>query len=109
MCEIIIYKRDGIFLINPNRIIYIRARGSYCFIKLKNQDDILVSMNLKTIQSLLSESYFFYRVHRSWIINVRLVERIMYSSGNSYKIHLKTGDIVPIVSKEKKTLLSMLH
>ncbi len=51
-------------------IVAIQANGSYTDIHLSNTKIITTSKNLKHYESLLEKEAYFFRSHRSWIVNI---------------------------------------
>lgn len=82
----------GFELINLENIISIEANGMYSEITLKHSEKILITKPLKQIE-LQIESSDFFRVHRSYLINIQHVKRfdseksIIVMSDNSF-VHL---------------------
>jgi two-component system LytT family response regulator len=87
---------DFLFLVVGSRhrflrvgwIVTIRAAGDYSELLLADGSKGLVLKALKEWESRLPPQYFF-RIHRSAIINVEYVERIEELHGLSLKVHMK--------------------
>lgn len=59
--------------IKIKEIIMLRADGSYCEIYLANNEKLLTSKNLKYFEDLLNEIPYFFRCHKSYIVNLKTV------------------------------------
>jgi two-component system, LytTR family, response regulator len=83
--------------IKLNALIAIEAQESYCTIYC-TEKKYTVSRNLKYFENLLSENNRFFRVHKSWIINIDFLENY---SKSLLEIRLKNG-MTTKLSKYKK-------
>lgn len=85
-----------------NEILYIEASGSYCYIHLSNNSKILLTTSLAELQDHLPIEIFI-RTHRSFIVNINYIERIL---GNLIYI----GEMaIPIGRENKKEIFSRLN
>ncbi len=96
---------EGINFFNTQDIIYCKADGSYTTIILTNNQSFLVSKNLKDFESILSESGFC-RVHHSYIINLRHVQK--YIKGEGGYVILTDNHHVDISRRKKEEFLALL-
>jgi two-component system LytT family response regulator len=71
-----------------NSIVCISAAGDYSQVVTSDQEKSLVLKSLKEWEDRLPEKYFT-RIHRSTIINVEYIERIVGWFNRSYQVHLK--------------------
>ncbi|HLS31395.1 MAG TPA: LytTR family DNA-binding domain-containing protein [Flavobacteriaceae bacterium] len=84
--------------LNADEIIYCESDGNYCKINLVDKKPLFISKTLKEVENLLPEQKFF-RVHNSYIINLKKV--IEYLKTQGYVI-LDTQKEIP-VSRNKKS------
>jgi len=91
-----IKKMGSIELLEISDIAYIQAEGHYSLIKLtkKNNSTALHAKNIEKIMQLLPEN--FLRVHRSYIVNMNLVKKLIIEEGSRYSIVLNNDAVVPI-------------
>lgn len=68
-------------IIYMNDIVAIEAQRAYATIYLKNNESVLVSKSLKSLEDLLPQGSNFIRTHRSWLINSCYVESFSLSKG----------------------------
>lgn len=86
-------------IIEVKDLIYLEADDNYT--KLFIQEDfIIVSKTLKYFESLLDKSIFF-RIHKSYLINVNYVVEIIKDNNNHY-VALKNGTKVLIARRRLK-------
>jgi two-component system LytT family response regulator len=96
----------GIEIIKVEDIMYLEADGSYTKIILSNDPPLMVSKNLKYFEEQLSDEPGFFRNHRSYIINVAFIKRVVKSSGGS--IQLLNGSSLPITIERIEPLIEIL-
>ncbi|WP_052591862.1 LytTR family DNA-binding domain-containing protein [Aureispira sp. CCB-QB1] len=70
----------------PASIIAIEAEGAYSKIYFDDATDYLVSKSLGQFEKELSEFQFFFRTHKSWLVNLNQVESL---NNGAYIIYLK--------------------
>lgn len=58
-----------------SEIFYLKAEGDYVFLNLKNGEKILLRDTLVSIEQTIESSLFF-RIHRSFLINLYEIETI---------------------------------
>jgi two-component system response regulator LytT len=98
-CKYLSVKKAGeIQLISLEDIDYIQADGHYTWLNLTSPIDdskkILHSKNIEKINQLLPES--FIRVHRSYLVNMRMVRSLKLQEGSKYTLLLNSGEEVPV-------------
>ncbi|WP_298518840.1 LytTR family DNA-binding domain-containing protein [uncultured Kordia sp.] len=75
--SITIYEKSEYTTIRISNILYCEAAGSYTTIHLRNNQQLLFSRNLKSIENMLEHSDFF-RVHRSYLVNLQNVKKVTH-------------------------------
>ncbi len=86
-----INSKKGIFYLNKYQIIFIQASAMYSII-ITEQEEHVVSRPLKDFEFLTQD--FFFRNHRSYIVNCHFVKRI--SNQNGSEVELMNGQILPL-------------
>ncbi len=100
--EEVYIKEDGRFLrLNYDDILYFENVGDYVRIKTTKGSHIIYS-TLKNIYKKLDQTKF-YRVHRTYIVNMNKIEDI---EDNSLVIG---GKVIPISRANKPTLMARIH
>lgn len=90
---------DGLIFVDLLDIEVLEADGSYTAVWLADGRKILISKRIKYFETLLEKHPQFYRVHRSYLININLIKK--YSRKESY-IYMENSTTVKI-AREKKT------
>jgi len=68
--------RDEILFVKPSDILYLEARGAYTMIFFADGTQNLYTINIGQLEKKL-ESLQFFRVHRSYIINLSYIKKIV--------------------------------
>ena len=90
---------DKIELIPMSEIIFCQADGKYTNFFLLNGKKIMSSRNLGEYNSILDQNYFF-RIHHSYIINIRHIAKISKKDG--YFCELTNGTILPVAKRRQE-------
>jgi len=102
--KIILRTYDNIYLVRAADIICCESDGRYATFHLHSGDKIMVSNTLKYYQDILSE-FGFYRVHKSFLINMEHIQRFEKSEGGY--IILTNNLKVPVASRKREDLLEL--
>lgn len=89
---------DKIELIHMSEIIFCKAEGKYTNFFLLNGKKTMSSRNLGEYNNLLDNNYFF-RIHHSYIINLRHIIKISKKDG--YFCELSNGLILPVAKRRQ--------
>ncbi|MBK6391253.1 MAG: response regulator transcription factor [Saprospiraceae bacterium] len=97
---------EGFKLVDIEEIMYCAADDNYTDIHLKNKTKITASRTLKDIQNLLSDYQFFFRIHHSYLINLREVNQ--YIRGEGGYVIMNDGAQLNVSRSKKETLIRYL-
>ena len=104
--KIAIPTMEGLQMVYVDSLISCEADSNYTILHLKNKQKIIASRTLKEIQEML-EDYPFARVHRSFLINLKEVEK--YIKGEGGYMLMSDGSTVDVSSSRKEMLLKKLQ
>jgi two-component system LytT family response regulator len=90
---------DKIDLIPMSEIVFCQADGKYTSFLLLDGKKIMSSRNLGEYSTLLDPNYFF-RIHHSYIINIRHISKISKKEG--YFCELSNGVSLPIAKRRQE-------
>lgn len=101
----LLFIREGAILkrIDVHDIKWVHSDGNYITIHTSDQRFVL-KMSLKKICERLPD-HLFVRVHRSYVLQVSLIERIDFQES---EIHLTTGDTFPLGRGYKSELMDQI-
>lgn len=103
--KILLGTSEGLNVVNLSEIVHIEGEGSYCNIFLINKERLVVSKNMKELESLL-DSELFFRPHQSYIVNLNYVKKVLKDNGGV--ILLENNSKVPISRRRKEYFLEEL-
>lgn len=95
----------GFKILDHSSIQYIEAKGSYSNLRLANGTDLLVTKSIGEFESELSESSF-YRCHKSFMVNLDLVEE--YNQLDGGQCITKQGSVIPVARRKYSGFLSRI-
>ena len=87
-------KRGRIQLIPIEDVRYIKGAGAYAELFLVDGSKELHDKSLEKLEQLLSHS--FERVHKSYLVKMSEVKKIIVKSGSQYTAELNDGVLIPI-------------
>ena len=97
---------EGLQIIHSEEIYYCESDGGYTRFALKNGQIILISKTLKEVEEVL-ESKGFCRVHHSYLINLRYVQR--YIRGDGGEVVMANNKTLPVSRNKKQEFLGLLE
>jgi DNA-binding LytR/AlgR family response regulator len=92
LSRVIVKKNSEFHCINVNQIRYIEANGDYVLIYTESAR-YLKDHPMKYWEMHLPDDYFV-RIHRSFIVNIEMIAKIELYEKETYKVHLKNGDML---------------
>ncbi len=104
--KIVIPSNDGYRLVNLNDIIYCEASDSYTKIHIVGEKNVqMVSKPLKGYDTLLEDKGFF-RVHKSYLINMNHVKKIIKGVGSA--VVMSNDKMIPVSLRKKDSFFQHL-
>jgi two-component system LytT family response regulator len=104
--KLILKTTENIHLVDLQDIISCESADSYTIVHTATGDRIMVSKTLKEYDELLADCGFF-RVHKSFLINVAHIKRFEKQDGG--QIVLRNDVKIPVASRKRDELLEMLE
>ncbi|WP_046745169.1 LytR/AlgR family response regulator transcription factor [Kordia zhangzhouensis] len=101
--RITIYEKGQYISVRLSDVIYIEAFGNYTTVYTVNNKQSVISKNLKKVEDMI-EADNFYRVHRSFLINTKYIEK--FSKGGN--IIMSNQKEIPISIRNRKKVLEIL-
>lgn len=90
---------DGLQFIKIDDLLYFEADGSYTQVITKAKEKFMVCKKIKEFNELLQNDNRFYRVHRSYLVNVEKI--LKYSKKDGATLLFENNKVIP-VAREKK-------
>lgn len=95
----------GMTFVTINDIVRLEAKGGYTMVFLSDKKQIMVARNIKDYEGLLPE-LFFYRVHKSHIINLQKIQK--YQKGRGGHIIMEDGSSIEVSSRRREEFFQRL-
>lgn len=90
---------DGVLFVRFDDIYFLEADGMYTTFHFTNGKKNVISKPMKYFVGLLEAKDFFYKPHRSYLVNLKYLQKLVKRDGTY--IEMENGIRIP-VSKEKK-------
>ena len=87
---------NGYEILQIDDVIYLEADGSYTRIILRDGQPFVVSKKLKYFEDLLEDNPQFFRLHRSYMVNLDCIKKFLRLDGG--KVILHSGTELPVSS-----------
>ena len=105
--KVAVWKENAIVLLDPSAILYFTVLNKKVMVHTGN-DTYESGSSLEELEQLLCGSGFF-RSHKSFIVNMEYVERIVPWFNSTYMMNLKaTPEKIPVSRSYIKKLRSLL-
>ncbi len=96
---------DGVVFVSIENLVYIEACSSYSEFNMVDEKKHVASKSLAYYEDLLAQ-YTFFRVHKSFIVNLTHINK--YERGKGGSLIMSNGDRVPVARDKKHHLLELL-
>lgn len=100
--KIVLPDYEGFSMVKISDIIYCKADGSYTEVHLLNGKKITTSRLLKSLEELLPEQTF-YRIHKSYLVNLNLIKR--YNKMDGHQVLMENNVLLDVSERNKKEFL----
>lgn len=94
---------NTIKFIELDSILYFKADSSYTEIHFTDDSKLVVSRTLKNIEETLDGEQYFFRSHKSYLVNMKYVTAYVKSDGGY--LLLKNGKEIPVTPDKVQELL----
>ena len=98
--------QQAVHFIRPETILYSESDGNYSTLFFANGTRLVVSRTLKEVEEVLTH-YNFLRIHNSFIINLKHVNRYVKAEGGS--IEMTNGSQLPVSRQRKEEVMKALN
>lgn len=104
--NIAVATNESIEFISVSDIVLLEAQRSYTKLYLASGRELLISRNIKEFEDILMPYGNFFRPHRSYLINLRMVSRYNKTEGGS--IEMKNGSNIPLARDTRDIFLERM-
>ncbi len=97
----------GFLFVPYDEIIYLQAQGMYTDVFMKGRNKENICKPLGRFVEQLSKSPYFYKPHRSYLINLKFIKEVRKTDG--YYIVLENGKLIPVSRENKAEFLEIIE
>jgi len=97
--KLVISTMDSFHIIDKSEIVYVESDVNYSYLNLNNGEKVVSTQNLSIINGLLSEKEF-YRIHKSYLINVNFIKTILKADGGT--VVMENEIKIPVARRRKE-------
>ena len=90
-----------------DEIYVLEADGMYTTFNLSNNRKILISKPLKYFSDLLENKELFYKPHRSYLVNLKYLQKVVKKDGTY--IEMENEMRIPVSKEKKEELINLLQ
>ncbi len=105
--RIVVPSGQAMHFIKPMDIVMIKGEAAYSELHLTNGTKMLASKNLKHFEEMLAAIPFFFRSHKSYIVNIRAVQQYVKSDGGY--LNLKNNLKASLSSDKVEEFLALMQ
>ncbi|MFC4817504.1 LytR/AlgR family response regulator transcription factor [Flavobacterium sp. GCM10023249] len=98
---------EGVLFVKTDEICYLEADGMYTNFFLQNGKTILISKPMKYFTDLLENKELFYKPHRSYLVNLKYLQKLVKKDGTY--IEMENGERIPVSKERKEMLVNLLQ
>lgn len=96
---------EGFNVVKMSEVLYCEARDNFTRFYFRDQNKSMICRNLKFYEAALKD-FGFYRVHRSFIINLEYVTKYIKGKGGS--VIMEDGKEIAVSSSKKGELIKLI-
>ncbi len=97
-----IRKDETVVLVPLEEVLYFQGQDNYVKIQKKNGESEQHRKTLESLQKTLPPH--FMRIHKSYLVDLREIEKILTLGGSKYEVQLKNGLTLPLSRTRYKEL-----
>ena len=98
---------DGVLFVKLDEIYVLEADGMYTTFNLSNNRKLLISKPMKYFSDLLENKELFYKPHRSYLINLKYLQKVIKKEGTY--IEMENEMRIPVSKEKKEELIALLQ
>ena len=97
---------DGVLFVKLDEIYALEADGMYTNFHLSQNRKILISKPMKYFSDLLENKELFYKPHRSHLVNLKFLQKVVKKDGTY--IEMENDMCIPVSKEKREELINLL-
>jgi two-component system, LytTR family, response regulator len=102
---IAVSSNEGLHFLKIEDIMYFEATNCYTNIMMNNGSKFLISKTMGNFEDILQDNSLFFRVHKSFIVNLRYIKQ--YIRGEGGEIIMQDNTYITISRRRKQDFLDL--
>lgn len=98
---------DGVLFVKLEEIYVLEADGMYTNFHLIKNRKLLISKPMKYFADLLENKELFYKPHRSYLVNLKYLQKVVKKEGTY--IEMENEMRIPVSKEKKEELINLLQ
>jgi len=98
---------DGVLFVKLEEIYVLEADGMYTNFHLTKNRKLLISKPMKYFADLLENKELFYKPHRSYLVNLKYLQKVVKKEGTY--IEMENEMRIPVSKEKKEELINLLQ
>jgi two-component system LytT family response regulator len=94
----------GYIIKELSTVVYAKAISNYTEFYFEDRDKLLTTKTLLIFEKML-ESFGFFRIHQSYLVNFKFVTKF---DSEDLQLYLSNGEVLPVSNRRKSQLLELL-
>jgi two-component system, LytTR family, response regulator len=90
---------EGVIFVEIDDILFLKAENVYTEVYMKDGKKTLVSKPLKVFEKMLEDNKYFFRSHRSYLINIKHIKQYIKSDGGTV---IMDNEVEIPIARERK-------
>jgi two-component system, LytTR family, response regulator len=95
----------GTEVVRLNDILWCRAEGTWCRIRLTGNREFMENRNLKSLSGKLCHTPAFMRVHRMWLVNRQHIKTF---SSRKNELTMQDGKTIKVARRKKGVFVTAM-
>ena len=104
--KLVLPTMDGLEIVKMSEIVYCEAEDNFTVFRFTDGKKLMICRNLKFFETAL-DSFGFFRIHRSFIINLEYIKRYIKGKGGS--VIMENGKEIQVANTKKADLIQRLR
>lgn len=98
---------EGLIMVDTKDILYCESDNNYTRFHLQNGKSVYISKTLKKAELLLQNNTDFYRIHHSFLVNLKFIQQ--YIKGDGGEVVMSNGKYLPVSRNNRQDFLNRLE
>jgi len=99
--------KEGYRVVEIESITHMKSVGPYVELHFKEGKTELLLKTMNRLEQILPA--YFFRTHRSYFVNLNVIDTFCHAGGGKYELSLKDGTVLPLSRSKYKVLYGLFN